>query len=270
VVASGLLRPLDVWTVFASAGAQVETLLFREGEQLPQGTELIKLHSPDLAAQHKALLARVETTRWQAAAAGLDLNTRNQLQVAQQQYATAYAQLLEIEEELLPYAPVTPFAGTLRDLDPDLESGQWLAEREKIAVLVGDGPLHVETYLDEAAVKRISIGDSAIFIPDGLEGGVITLTVSNIDADATRMLPDGMLNAMAGGHILTRPVQGGHAPDGSFFRVVLRADDTEVSAGNEFASQAWRGKVVFRADAEAPAARYWRNILAVLVRESGL
>jgi putative peptide zinc metalloprotease protein len=270
VVASGLLRPLDVWTVFAPAGAQVETLLFREGEQLPQGTELIRLHSPDLAARHKALLARVETTRWQAAAAGLDLNARNQLQVAQQEYATAYAQLLEIEEELLPYAPVTPFAGTLRDLDPDLESGQWLAEREKIAVLVGDGPLHVETYLDEAAVKRISIGDSAIFIPDGLEGGVITLTVSNIDADATRVLPDGILTAMAGGHIMTRAVQGGHVPDGSFFRVVLRADDTEASVANEFASQAWRGKVVFRADAEAPAARYWRNILAVLVRESGL
>ncbi|TFH70253.1 HlyD family efflux transporter periplasmic adaptor subunit [Gammaproteobacteria bacterium LSUCC0112] len=269
VVASGLLRPLDVWTVFAPSGAQVETLLHEEGERLAQGTEIIRLHSPELTARHKAAVARVESTRWQAAATGLDANARNQLQVAQQQYATAYAQLLEIQEQLLPYAPVTPFAGTLRDLDPDLESGQWLAEREKIAVLVGDGPLLVETYLDEAAVKRISSGDRAIFIPDGLEGGVFTLSVRNIDADATRVLPDGMLTAQAGGHIMTRASQGEHVPDGSFFRVVLQTDERPAGFNDELASQAWRGKVIFRADAEAPATRYLRNIMAVLVRESG-
>ncbi|MDP2282937.1 MAG: HlyD family efflux transporter periplasmic adaptor subunit, partial [Pseudohongiella sp.] len=270
VVASGLLRPAEMWTVFAPTGAQVEALLYGEGAQIVKGAEIIKLHSPELTARHQAALARVESARWQAAATGLDVSTRNQLQVAQQLYATAYAQLLEIEEQLIPYTPVAPFDGMLRDIDPDLENGQWLTDREKIAVLMGSGPLLVETYLDEEAVKRVSVGDRAIFIADGREGGVLSLSVSNIDADATRMLPDGILTAQAGGHIMTRARQGQHVPDGSFFRVVLMAEANNDRLDGDIATQAWRGKVVIRANAEAIATRYLRNIIAVLVRESGL
>ncbi|MDP1930520.1 MAG: HlyD family efflux transporter periplasmic adaptor subunit [Gammaproteobacteria bacterium] len=274
VVVSGLLRPLDIWTVFAPAGAQVETLLHDEGDLVSAGTTIIRMHSPELTARYRAAQAKVESARWQAAAAGLDVRARGQLQVAQQEYATANAELLMIEEQLLPFTSVAPFTGTLRDIDPDLEIGQWLEEREKIAVLVGDGPLLVETYLDEEAVKRVAIGDSAIFIADGLEGGVLSLTVRNIDADATRVLPNGILSAQAGGHILTRARQGEHVPGGSFFRVVLQAEKStsvlhEPYAG-QFPSQAWRGQVIIRADAQAPATRYLRNFMAVLVRESGL
>ncbi len=176
------------------------------------------------------------------------------------------AELAALDEELVRYRPIAPFRGHLRDIDPDLQVGQWLTEKERIAVLVGPRTMQVETYLDEESVKRIAIGDGGIFMTDAREGPVLQLQVSHIDADASRVLPDGMLTAMAGGHILTRDSNGEKVPEQAVYRVVLDVADLP----EEFLSQSWRGHVVIRGLAEAPAARYLRNLIAVLVRESGL
>jgi len=126
--------------------------------------------------------------------------------------------------------------------------------------------MQVETYLSEDSVKRIRVGDEGIFHIDSRTGPVLKVQVASIDADASRLLPDGMLTAQAGGHILIRDSQRGKVPELAMYRVML--DVEAIPEG--FEEQIWRGRVVIRGAAEAPAARYLRNIIAVLVRESGL
>ncbi len=263
VPSSGVLRPAEVWPLFAPGPARLEHLAHREGQAVQAGAELLRLAAPELQLRREALLARIQALRWQAASAGFGEESRALLQSRQEELATASAELASLDEQLARYAPRAPFAGQLRDLDPDLQAGQWLAAKEPIALLVGAGSL-VETYLDEEQIKRIAIGDRGTFLSDGGEGPLLQLRVSNLDADASRVLGNGMLAAQAGGHVLTRPRGEQLVPEQAVYRVTL----TVESPLDSLAGQSWRGRVVLHGRWEAPAARYLRNALAVLVREA--
>lgn len=263
VHSSGILRPAEIWPVFAAGPARVEHLAHGEGQAVAAGEELIRLAAPELQERRETLLARIQALRWQAASAGFGDASRAMLQSRQEELVTATTELASLDEQLARYAPKAPFAGQLRDLDPDLHEGQWLAAKEPIALLVGAGSL-VETYLDEEQVKRIQVGDRGTFITDAGEGPLLHLTVTNVDADATRVLDSGMLAVQAGGHILTRQRGEQLVPEHGVYRVSLAVK----SSLEELDGQAWRGRVVVHGRWEAPAWRYLRNALAVLVREA--
>ncbi|MEY2617762.1 MAG: hypothetical protein RL522_764 [Pseudomonadota bacterium] len=266
VAASGWLRPAQAWPVYAPAASQLENLHHAEGTHLPQGVQLLRLTSPQLESRLQVAAARTELLGWQVNTAALLADTRARWQVTQEELATSQVEQVGLQAQREQLTPAAPFDATLRDLDPDLRPGQWLAARERIATLVGDGPMVVEAYLDENAVKRVRPGDPALFITDGLEGPALRLTVQQVDADASRQLAHGMLAAPAGGDVLTRERQGQRVPEHAVYRVVLRVD----SAPEDLSGRAWRGRVVIRAAGEPLAGRYLRQALTVLVREAGM
>jgi len=263
---SGLLRPVDVWPVFAPTGAKVVEFTLVEGSFVNQGDTLIRLFVPELESRLEVARARLESIRWQAAAASLTADFRGRLQVNQEEWAMAEAEVASLEQDLARYRPSAPFTGRLYDIDPDMREGDWISAKERIGLLTGLGGMQVETYLGEADVRRVNPGDRAFFIADGLEGPMLSLRVSSIDIDASRLLQHGMLSAQAGGDILVRQQDTRLVPETAVYRVTLAVE----SAADIFSGQIWRGRVVIHADAEAPAARYMRNVLAVLFRETGL
>jgi putative peptide zinc metalloprotease protein len=265
VTTSGILRPAEVWPVFAPGPSQVVRLPFREGDQVSAGDEIVSLAAPDLQARRATAAARVERIRWQAASAGFNSESRNRLQSAQDELATAEAELAGIDEELVRYAPKAPFAGQLRDIDPDLRPGQWLARQERIAMLVGAKTQTIETYIDDESVKRISVGDRGVFTVDSAGCPPLKVTVKNIDVDAAHVLTNRMLAAPLGGNILVRERKKLYIPEHAVYRVSLAADEPRSSCEDH----SWRGTVVIRARWEAPAARYLRNTVSVLLREAG-
>lgn len=262
---SGLLHPAETWPIFAPTGAQISHTGLQEGLSVATGTLLIELAAPELASRIEAAQARLERLRWQAATAGFDADSRAHLQSSQQERETAEAELASLKEEATRYAPRAPFAGIVRDVDPDLADGQWVSRNEKLAVLVSQGRQLVETYLDEDAVKRVQAGDAGLFITDSRAGQAVHLTVTRVDTDATRVLPNRMLAAQTGGHILTRERHNQVVPEQAVYRVTL-------TAGNEssaLAGQSWRGNVIIRGAWQAPAWPYIRNGIAVMLRETG-
>ena len=123
----------------------------------------------------------------------------------------------------------------------------------------------VEAFLDEEAVRRVSPGDRASFVVDGVAGGLVGLRVQTVDHDATRVLADSVLATQFGGSVLTREKNGQHVPERATFRVLLSA--TEPPAA--LAGASWRGNVVIHGDWEAPGMRFLRSALALLWREAG-
>ncbi len=266
VSSSGILRPVDSWAAFLPAGAELRQVMQAEGSRVAAGSDLFELAPPELLARVQVLDARLARLRWQAASAGLSDETRNRLLVSQEEWAMAEAERAALDEELARYAVRAPFEGQLRDVDPDLAPGQWLKGRERLATLVGSGKMLVETYLDEESVRRVQAGDGGIFMTDGRDGPVLRLRLLQVDADATRVLPNGMLSAAAGGHILTRDRQGQRIPEHAIYRAVLEVE----SSPGVLAGQSWRGRVVIRGRMQSLASPYVRQMLSVLVRESGL
>jgi putative peptide zinc metalloprotease protein len=268
VTAKGMLQPAETWPLHAPMGSRLEAMPFGEGQRVAEGTVLARLHVPDLDTRRQALRARVEQLRQQAATAGFDAELRQRLRVAEETLVTAQAELASVDTELRLFAPKAPYAGTLRDIDPDLAPGQWLSKREKLAVLVREGtPWRVETWLEESDVQRIAPGDRALFVTDGVSAPPLALTVLEVDRDATRVLPRPELATAAGGHVMARDKQGQLVPEHAVYRVTLALAEGATPA--VLAGQSWRGTVTIHARAEAPGLRYARQAGAVLVRELG-
>jgi putative peptide zinc metalloprotease protein len=268
--ASALLRPADAWPVHAPAGARLDALAFGEGDRVPKGAVIARLHVPDLNTRRQALNTRVEQLRQQTASAGFDAQTRQRMLVTRETLATAQAELASVDTELMSYAPRAPFDGRLRNLHPDLQTGQWLAPRERIALLVREGtPWMVETWLDEEAVRRIAPDDSATFVTDSGAGPLLKLRVREIDRDATRTLPQAELAAPAGGHIPVRERAGQLVPERAVYRVRFELEMPGGAVPTPLSGRSWRGIVTVHARAEAPALRYLRQAASVVVRELG-
>ena len=268
VTASAMLRPLEAWPVYAPSGARVDELPYAEGDAVSEGSVVLRLHVPDLELRRQALNARIEQLRWQVESAGMDNDTRQRMQVLQESLATAQAELASLRTEMANYAPRAPFAGRLRDVDPDLHTGQWLSRRERVALLVqNDSRWVVETWLEEDVVHRVSAGDTALFVTDAAYGPVLRLKVESVDKDASRTLSRPELAAPLGGHVVAREKGGQVIPDRAVFRVVLSVQD--MGSLRELTSQSWRGRVTLHVQAESAALRYARQAGAVLWRELG-
>jgi putative peptide zinc metalloprotease protein len=266
VQVSAILRPANTWPIYAPAGARVDQLPFGEGSSVPQDAAVVTLYTPELVTREARTQARLAQQRWQAATAGMDADSKRGLLVAQASLATVQVELAGIAAEGALYQPRAPFAGRLVDLDPDLKVGQWLAKKERIGLLVReDGRWLVESWLEEDDVRRIAVGDSALFITDSASGPALRLRVSAIDQDSSRQLPRAELASQLGGHILTREKMGQQYPERAIYRVVL--EPTSRDAALE--TQSWRGKLTIHGNWEPPLWRYLRQALAVLIRESG-
>lgn len=268
VTASALLRPAEIWPVFAPAGARVDGLLHQEGDLVRQGEPIVLLHVPDLELRRHTLQGQIEQLKWKAATAGFDTEARARLQVNQEALSTAQYELRSLETELQRYAPLVPFDGRLRDLDPDLQQGQWLPRKDRIGLLIReDGRWLVETWLDEEVVQRVAPGQQALFVTEGPVVRTLALTVTEIARDASRTLPRRELAAHLGGHVLTREKNGELVPERSVYHVLLSPQDGQELS--ELAALSLRGHVTVHAGWESPGWRYVRQLLAVLVRELG-
>ncbi len=263
--ASGMLKPADIFPIYAPAGAQVVSLPITDGRAVEEGAILLELTSPELQLRWRRAQARLEGLRWQARSAGVSTEQRHNLKVFAQEEQTAQAELSSVQAEMALYVPAAPFAGIFRDLQPDLKPGQWVGNRERLGVLVKTDRWQVETYLDEESVNRIKEGDQARFFTDGLEGPVLSLVVSAIDQDAARVLPNAQLASQVGGSIMTREKHGQLVPERAVYRVTLSVEDNV----GELAQQSWRGRVVIQGRWEAPGLAFLRSALVLVWRELG-
>lgn len=262
--ASGMLRPAQAYPLHAPGAAQVSKLGAPDGSAVAAGAALLELASPELQLRYRRAQARLERLRWQAANAGVESEQRGQMLALQQAQVTAAAEMAGVETDIALYAPKAPFAGVLY-LSPELKPGVWVSERERLGTLVKPGRWQVESYLDEDAVRRVKVGDTARFFPEGREGAPLTLRLMAIEQDAARVLLHGELASQFGGSLLTREKHGQLVPEHAVYRVTLEVDgDPGV-----LAQHSWRGHVVIHGSWVAPGVVYLRAAMALLWRELG-
>lgn len=265
--ARAVLRPVDSWPVFAPAGARIAALPVPDGARVAAQQTLLQLQVPDLAMRRQAAQSRLEGLRWQASASAFDADTRRQWLVNEELLATAQAELAALDTEAAQLAPRAPYAGTFYRLDPDLHTDQWVARRDKIGLLVRQGSAwQIETWLDEEAVQRVRVGDTAQFLLPHAPLSPVSARVTQVEADATRALPRPELSATLGGHLLTREKDGRFIPERAVYRVVLSVSPQDMQT-SELTQHSWRGELTLHGSWEAPLWRYVRQALSVLIRE---
>lgn len=264
VTTSALLRPQEAFVVYAPRHARIVALPQADSSRVVAGALLIDMESPDLQLRSAQTNARREQLAWQGASAGFDPQRRKQWQVLNEQLATVNAEALTIAADRLRYAPVAPYDGVLRDLDPDLRVGDWVNQGDVLARLVREGVQQVVTYIDGEQAQRVAPGDRALFVNDGRDGPILRLEVVSIDRDTSRTLEEPELATVFGGNILVREKDGVLYPERAIYRVLLK-----VTADTRAPQFAWRGEVTIAARWEAPGMRFVRSAANVLLRELG-
>lgn len=266
VSVSAMLRPAQTWTVYTPGHAQMASVAVADGEHVAAGGELWRLEAPEVELRRTLAAARLSGLTWAAAASGLSDDGRERWLVSHEEKQSAEAEYAAALEDIARYRLAAPFDGVLRDVNPDLRPGQWVPARTQLGLMVAPGHMLVETYLEEAHIKRLRPGDTGMFSPDGASGPLLPVTLLQVDADASRTLAHGMLDAGAGGHVLTRRQGEARVPEQGVFRALLAVEgDPGVLDG-----RIWRGRVVLQAQSESIAGRYLQQSLSVLLREAGL
>jgi putative peptide zinc metalloprotease protein len=266
VSVSAMLRPAQTWTFYAPGHAQLASATVAEGDRVVAGSELWQLKAPEVELRRTLAAARLTSLSWAAAASGLSEDGRERWLVSHEEKQSAEAEHAAALEDAARYWLAAPFDGVLRDVNPDLLPGQWVPARTPLGLMVAPGPMLVETYLEEAHLKRLKPGNTGMFSPDGASGPLWSVTLLQVDADASRTLAHGMLDAAAGGHVLTRRQGDTRVPEQGIFRALLAVEgEPGVLDG-----RIWRGQVVLQAQPESIAGRYLQQSLSVLLREAGL
>ncbi len=262
VMTTAIFQPGEVWGIFSPGPAKLVSMHVKDGMLVKQGDLLLALDPPDVLTDVRVTNARLERLDWQAQTASQAELLSLPLALSNSQFKGASAEATRAQQNLERYQPRAPFAGVYRHANPDTLAGQWIAKNESIGVLVSPDPWKIEAWVDEHDRKRLRTGDRATFYASSLNRPV-RATVVDIDEDATRELPDGMLAAPYGGPILVRQKQGRWIPEHAMYRVVLNPDD----AGNLPSEKVLRGELSIRADWESIAGRYLKSALSTLLRE---
>ena len=186
--------------------------------------------------------------------------------MAEQTLATTQAEWKGTQAERSQFQPRAPYAGHFFMSDPDLAAGQWVSKKEQLGVLVKQGTTwRVETWLEEDDAGRVQVGQRASFWVDSATGKMLQLKVAAIDQDAARTLPRRELASVLGGHVITREKNGVLMPERAVYRVTLELQNMP----EDMQDLSWRGNLMIHADLASPIARYLRQIMVVLVRETG-
>ncbi len=265
VEGQGVLKPLESYPLIAPSGARISAMPVPSGAAVPAQALLLSLEQVDLQYQQQALAARSAGLSWQVGSTGVNLKLREYQQVITAKRDKVNAEQQGLEKQQQQFVMRAPFAGTLYLTHPDLMTGNWVGKSEKLGELVAPTGLRVETYLAEADIDRLRIGDQGVFYPEAGSPSALKLTVKNIDNDATHELAEGMLASSRGGGIPAREHSKALIPEHALYRVVLmvHVQNTTVHL------PVLRGRLVIHAKAQNSLVRYLRAGLAVLRREAG-
>lgn len=263
VRSQGVLRPVAHFVIFAPAAAKLQSVEVNDGAKVVEGDSLLVLEGGDLGYQRQIAAAQLALLRWQEEASGLDASLRERQQVLAATRRRLESELTAIDDTLSRLMLRAPFDGVVR-LVPDLRPGVWVAENERLGTVSSPARWQVETYLYEADLQRVEVGDVARFYSETPGKRVLDLEVVAIDRDATRQLSERMLASSGGGEIAVRDALPGQlVPDQAIYRVtldVLDEPDTDMLQ---------RGRVVIHGKPAAYIGRYVRAGLALAVRETG-
>jgi len=261
---SGLLQPGPILPLYTSTPGRLAGPKPVPAEVTP-GAVTLEITSAEIDARLAVARLEADIAQQRADRGVHSIDLRPSLPLLQRNAAKAQSEVLRWENERQQSRVVAPFIGSLRFLDPDLRTGDWIGGRHHVGSLIASGPATVETYLDEQQVKRVSPGDKGVFIIDSAAVPPLQVRVLRVDGDASRVLTDARLTIAAGGHLAARLVQRELVPEQAVYRVVLAVEDPLRT----LAHSTWRGALVIRTAPFSPLRRYVDQALSVAWREAG-
>lgn len=265
VVAPAVITLADQTPLHPPRAAQVTSVLVNAGDTVASGAPIVVLADPALPSQARTAAMRLRLINLRLGRGGADARDRAEalvLERSRQAQATAIARLVAERRELTLRAPK---AGRVTHVLADLKPGMWVSADAELARLAHGTAAQARGYVAEHDVWRLAAGARGTFIPDDPRGRAVDVRLDAIAASGAQQIAVPGLAGNEGGTIAVTPDDAGRpVPRTGHFRATWRVTEA-VSIEREM-----RGVVHVDAAPESLLARFWRQVLKVLARESGV
>ncbi len=267
VMMPAVLGGAHVARLYPAIPAEVGKLHVTHGAHVEGGTPLLSLRSNALAEDLLLTRLKSDVINMRLARRTSDALDREDAMVLETELAALHQRrdgLLRQQAELDMKAP---FAGRIVEIADALHAGRWLSSRESVLVIkAADGAI-LRGYLDERDVWRVKAGVRAVFVPDEFSLPRVAVDLTSIAQSASATLDQFELAASHGGRIPDR-LDARRQPVPVTAQFAVRAAPRSPLP-DVFTARAVAGVIVAEGSPESFVARAWRQVLKVLVRESG-
>lgn len=260
VVESAQLQPIH-----PVRPARVLEVLVEHGMPVQAGAVLARLESPDIEQEIELARTRLRLARVQHGRRAADADDRSSSIVLESEIVALETKLDGLEREREQLELKAPFDGRVVELDPDLRPGRWVSPKDLIAIVAGEANLVVRGYVAESDLWRIEAGNNGRFVPEMASRRSVPVEIERVAASGAGEIEIADLASVNSGRIAvssddTRRL----VPTTAHYLVLMK-----VLAPEAQQDLSVRGVVIADGRRESHLARMWRQVVKVLLRETG-
>ena len=251
--------------IYARAPGRIAQIAVAEGQFVKAGDALLRLDSPDLAAQIRQAELQWEAKRYRLARAAANAAERAELRVLENETHSAARRVAVLRSQEAELTLRAPHDGIVRDLAADLREGQWVGLKMALCHVLKPERVEIRGVAEEPDLRRLQIGAQGRFLPDDITRASVRVELTAIGPTAVEALDLPMLASTYEGPVQIVPdrPEKGLKPMASLYSVRLEP------RGDYVPEKEVRGQVRLDGLAESMAARVLRRVFGVLIRESG-
>lgn len=263
-----VLEAPHLTALYAPVPARVAKIHAGYGDTVEAGAALVALVSNELTQELELNRLKTEVVALRLDRGTGDSDDRSETLVLENEKAALRQQADGLNRQRNELTISAPFAGVVAAMLPALHVDRTLSPREAIVVLRGGRGGEVHGALDEGDLWRLKTGVEAVFVPNDTSLPRIKLTIRSISQSAMATITPPELAASHGGRIADRQ-DARHQPVPVTAQYAVTAN-TSDDVPKVFQNQSAAGVLVATGAPESALSSAWRQVLKVLVRESGL
>ena len=264
-----VLEAADLARVYPQRAGVVDEVRVKAGDTVKAGDVMVVMKSAETDHSIAVVRRKIALTKMRLARRASDAEDRAKSLIMEQELDAHQSELAGLIREKQDLTVVAPVAGTIAEWNTSIHPGRAIGRSEFIGLISGGSALVARGYASEQDVQRLRAAKSGSFIADTPGLPRIGVQLDDIAEAGTASIEIPELASVYGGPIAVRPhaADAGHrrlAPVEARYLARMSAVENAVSPGYSV-----RGVVTLQGEGRSLAARAWRQVAAVLVRESG-
>ena len=267
VVVPAVIEAAVVAPLHPPVAAEIKAIHVRLGATVVAGQPVLSLVSTPLVQELEVTERRLEIVRLRQSRRASDAADKGDSVVLDSEHAALIARRQGLRKQLAELDVVAPLAGDVAEIAIGLHPGRWVKREEALVVVRANDAVVVRGYLPAAAVWRVREGAPARFVPDDIALPSRDATVTSMALTSSEALDQIELVAEYGGRVATRP-DARKRPIPVDAQYSLRAKLAD-GVDQPYLARTVPGVLIVEGARESILAGLWRQVLKVLVRESG-
>lgn len=268
VTAPAVIYPEQFVRLYPQEPGQVERLNISAGQTVKAGDILFVIDAPQIREELRIANVEIELARSRLARVGANADDLAQRSIIESELGSSLARKTGLEERKASLIVKAPFDGTITEINPEIQAGQWVGRNEQIGFLSAGSGSVARGYVAGNDSSRLSVDAAGWFIPDDLSQPRLPVKLAAIAEAGAREIDLPQLSSQHHGaiavHIASEARRQRLVPVSAQYAVVAKVGDAAFQP-----SRSVQGVMLLDGAGVSFAERAWRRVLMVLFREAG-